>query len=462
MTEYCKNHPDKEAKRKCYYCKAPICADCQLNIAHHIYCSRSCFFKDISSRSIFFVINRIKKLLQYIVTNYKTLRARPANLVFVLILLFGLIGSIWFNIKNNDKVSQLQKQMANLQHKISASDSLSDIQQIAQHLDTLKVTTPTMPSMVVRNKITIEGETESNRVVTLSVDGNLLAAKLVKANKFKFENIEVKPGQNRFTVRALSEDGSSVLLEEVNFKYAPPTPTFLARDFTRGSLNEKKIALTFDGDYLDNITDEILDMLKEEHIHATMFLTGRYIRRYSQHVLRMIKEGHDIGNHTWTHPHLTTFEQNRKHNTRSGITRELVQQELLKTAALFRRITGQRMKPFWRAPYGEHNAEIRRWAAEVGFRQIGWTVGRDWQNNMDTLDWVADTTATIYHSANEVVDKILSFGEKSPYGANGCIILMHLGTLRNGDYPHEKLPTIIREMKNRGYQFVTVSELLTN
>ncbi|NOZ61707.1 MAG: polysaccharide deacetylase family protein [Calditrichaeota bacterium] len=462
MTDTCKNHPDREAKRKCYYCKAPICADCQRNIAHHIYCSKKCFFKDIFSRSMFFVVNRLKIFWQHVVTNYKTLRARPANLVLVSVLLLGLLSSIWLNISNSGKVNHLQKQMADLQEKIAVADSLTSVQQIARHLDTLKVTKPTMPSMVIRNKITIEGETEDNRVVTISADGNLLAAKLVKANKFTFENIEVKPGRNRFTVRALSEDGSSILLEEVNFKYAPPTPSFLARDFTRGSINKKEIALTFDGDYLDNITDEILDVLKEEHVHATMFLTGRYIRRYGKHVLRMLEDGHDIGNHSWTHPHLTTFEINRKHDTRSGVTRELVQQQLLKTAELFRRFTGRRMKPFWRAPYGEHNAEIRRWAAEVGFRQIGWTVGRDWQNNMDTLDWVADTTATIYHSAEEIVDKILSFGENSPHGANGCIILMHLGTLRKGDYPHEKLPTIIREMKNRGYQFVTISELLTN
>ncbi len=462
MTETCKNHPDREAKRKCYYCKESICAECQLNIMHHIFCSRSCFYKYVGSQVKDFTFKWATRSRGALVSTYNNLVAKPANLILFLLLIIGLAFSIVLNFINVNKVNRLEKQINLLHSEFVTADSIRDIQKIAQRLDTLKVNAPALPAMVVKNKITIEGETEDNRVVTLSVDGDILAVKLVKANHFKFENITVKPGQNRFAVRAISEDGTSILLQEITFKYAPPTPSYLAKDFTRGSLNEKKIALTFDGDYLDNITEEILDVLKQEHVHATMFLTGRYIRRYSQHVIRMLEEGHEIGNHTWTHPHLTTFEQNRKHNTRPGITKEIVQQELLKTNALFQQLTGRRMSPFWRAPFGEHNAEIRQWAAEVGFRQIGWTVGKDWQNNMDTLDWVADTTATIYYSADEIMEKILSFGKNSRFGANGCIILMHLGTLRKGDYPHEKLPTIIRELKNRGYRFVTISELLTN
>jgi peptidoglycan/xylan/chitin deacetylase (PgdA/CDA1 family) len=249
-------------------------------------------------------------------------------------------------------------------------------------------------------------------------------------------------------------------LEEITFKYGMPTPSFLAKDFTRGSLDEKKIALTFDGDYLDNVTEEILDILKQENIKCTIFLTGRYIHRFSDIVKRMLADGHEIGNHTWTHPHLTTFEKNRKHQTLPTVAKELVQHELLKTSELFYQITAHKMMPYWRAPFGEHNAEIRQWAGEAGFRQIGWTLGKDWKNGMDALDWVADTSAAIYYTADEIADKIITFGDSQKTGANGAIILMHLGTERKGDYPHLRLPFVIEELKKRGYRLVKISELL--
>ena len=65
--------------------------------------------------------------------------------------------------------------------------------------------------------------------------------------------LEAKPGDNHFVIRSISEDGSTITIEEITFKYGTPPPSFLARDFSRGNLNDKKIALTFDGDYLDNI-----------------------------------------------------------------------------------------------------------------------------------------------------------------------------------------------------------------
>ena len=460
MTEFCKNHPDREAKRKCYHCKSPICTDCQITIAHHIYCSKKCYFNYLISQ----VLERLERYYHFckrkLTRFYAALKKEPAFLVVFLILFISLIVSIVLTTISIHKVNRLDQMIQELHQSIALPDTSYSVEDIAKKLDTLSIFSPPANAMVIKNEIDIEGEAEENHVVTLSGDGEILSATLVRGGKFIFKDIKIKPGTNHFVVRSINEQGTSIILEEISFKYNPPTPSFLARDFTRGSIEEKKIALTFDGDYLDNVTEEILDVLKQENVRCTMFLTGRYIRRYSEHIKRMLAEGHEIGNHTWTHPHLTTFEQDRKHQTRPGVTRELVQQELMKTAELFYRITGQKMKPYWRAPFGEHNAEIRQWAAEIGYRQIGWTVGKDWQNGMDTLDWVADTSASYYHTADEIAEKVLSFGKDSPYGANGTIILMHLGTLRKGDYPHEKLPQIIREMKRLGYQFVTISELI--
>ena len=107
----------------------------------------------------------------------------------------------------------------------------------------------------------------------------------------------------------------------------------------------------------------------------------------------------------------------------------------MRTAELYKAVTGKEMNKLWRAPYGEHNYEIRQWAAEVGYRHIGWTVGKNWEEGMDTMDWVADKNSPAYHSADEVVEKILAFGNGNKEGANGTIILMHLGTTRErGDF----------------------------
>ncbi len=391
---------------------------------------------------------------------FKKLTLIPKRTIIFSIVTIGLILSIVISIISIQKVQQLRRELNIIQSESIATDSKKTMEQVARDIDTLKILAPPSNAMILRNQFDIEGKADDNRVITLSANGRLIQTTLVENGLFMFRGILAKPGINRFVVRSFNEDGTSILLEEIKFTYGLPSLSFLERDFSRGNVDQKRIAFTFDGDYLDNITGEILDILKQAEINCTIFLTGRYMRRYGDLVKRMVEEGHEVGNHTWTHPHLTTFEQNRYHTTRPDITEQLVQQELLKTAELFRQITGKQMSPYWRAPYGEHNAEIRRWAAAAGFRHIGWTIGKSWDDGMDTLDWVADKSAKIYHSADAIADKILSFGERDLYGANGAIILMHLGSERNDDYPHLKLPQIIQQYKARGYQFVTISEML--
>ncbi len=384
----------------------------------------------------------------------------PGNLIRIGLIALVLLSSIILSIVSLHQVDLLRQKLAQLQTTPGEPyRSHRNAEQIASEIDQLKIISPPSNAMIVRNRFDIEGQAEDNRVVTLSVNGRLIQTTLVEHGRFVFQNVEARPGDNLFVVRSISEDGSSSVIEEIKFNYGSPLPISLVRDFSRGSLTEKKIALTFDGDFLDNVTGEILDILRQEQVRCTMFLTGRYIRRFSETVKRMVAERHEIGNHTWTHPHLTSYEQNQLHQTLPGVTAETVQQELLKTAELFRQITGIPMAPYWRAPYGEHNAEIRTWAAAAGFRHVGWTIGKNWEDGMDTLDWVADKNSANYHTADQIVEKIIAFARSNSYGANGAIILMHLGSQRKDDYPHLKLPDIIRQLRELGYQFVTISEM---
>ncbi len=237
-------------------------------------------------------------------------------------------------------------------------------------------------------------------------------------------------------------------------------PSGRSGDVTRGDVSVRQIAFTFDGGSEANVTGEILDALRSHNVQATMFLTGQFVRLYPEWVRRMVVDGHEIGNHLDTHPHLTTYETNRRQHTLPAVTRTFVIEELRRAAESFRSVTGMPMAPFWRAPYGEHNPEIRAWAEETGYRHIAWTRGAGTAEDLDTRDWVADRSSRIYHSREEVVERLLSFGSERPEGLNGGIVLMHLGTQRRTDRPHESLHHILRTLHDRGYRLVTISQLL--
>lgn len=230
-------------------------------------------------------------------------------------------------------------------------------------------------------------------------------------------------------------------------------------DLARGPTWERKMALTFDGGAEANTTVEILDGLKSMEVRATIFLTGGYIDRYPDLVRRMVREGHEIGNHTFSHSHLTTYALDRRQDTLPGITKEFVHSELRRAARLFEAVTGVPMSPYWRAPYGEHNPEIRRWAAEIGYLHVGWTRDLAAREDLDSRDWVADPESPIYYRAEEVRERILTFGQGRPARANGGIILLHLGTRRRQDRIHDELPAIVHGLRAQGYDLVPISEL---
>ncbi len=245
---------------------------------------------------------------------------------------------------------------------------------------------------------------------------------------------------------------------------SPPRPRpivpIVAEDFSRGNTAIREIAFTFDGHDASNVTEEILDMFQARGVRVTMFLGGQFIRHFPDLVRRMVADGHEIGSHLDTHPHLTTYARNHRHDTLPGVTREFLIGELRRAEASFRALTGRPMGPYWRAPYGEHNAELRAWAAEAGYRHIAWTRGAGTAEDLDTRDWVADTSSRIYRSREEIAARILEFGRDRPGGLNGGIVLMHLSTQRRTDRPHESLPYVLKTLQGQGYRLVTISELV--
>jgi peptidoglycan/xylan/chitin deacetylase (PgdA/CDA1 family) len=225
-----------------------------------------------------------------------------------------------------------------------------------------------------------------------------------------------------------------------------------SEDIYRGDTKKKMIALTFDGVLKDNALTSILEANKNHESLSTFFLTGESIKKFPERVKRIYENGHEIGNHTYSHSHLTTYEQNRKQNTRKGINKDFVHQELMKTEEEFYKLCKKNMAPLWRAPFGEENQEIREWARDAGYQHVRWT--------FDTLDWVDDENSGLYIPTRTVRNSLINIEQKHKNGLKGYIILMHTGNNRKNEPLHKELNAIMTDLKERRYSFAKVSEII--
>ncbi|MGA7616498.1 MAG: polysaccharide deacetylase family protein [Thermoanaerobaculia bacterium] len=323
-----------------------------------------------------------------------------------------------------------------------------------------------------QDSMTISGTGTAGALIFLLRDGKAIRTATTSPDgRFSFR-LPLETNSASFSVAAVSSSDlkTASFVPNPSSLSSPQLDLAIAREsvrsnkaqfvesLTRGSKDERSIVLSFDAGSNDEGALQILDVLRANHIRTTIFLTGQFIRKYPAIVKRIVEDGHEVGNHTWDHPHLTTFAQNRRQRTLPGMTRERLQDELRRTADAFHALTGHEMSHYWRAPFGEENSEIRGWAAELGYLHVGWTRGRRY--NLDSLDWVVDRQSPLYHSPEEVASRMLSFDVANHTTLNGGIILMHLGTDRDeGTRVENALPEMIERFRDRGFRFVTVTEL---
>jgi peptidoglycan-N-acetylglucosamine deacetylase len=187
--------------------------------------------------------------------------------------------------------------------------------------------------------------------------------------------------------------------------------------------DQKYIALTFDDGPWPNITNNILYTLKAHGVKATFFVVGQHAQAYPQELKQIVEEGHVLANHTWSH---------RYHRFPTAQAAS----ELKKTADLIYKQTGVRTALF-RPPGGNLTNGLVAYANA---------------NQYSSIMWSRDAGETTRISASGILANILA-GAKP-----GGIILMHDG---GGDRTKTAsvLPQAIKELKKRGYQFVTVPEL---
>jgi peptidoglycan/xylan/chitin deacetylase (PgdA/CDA1 family) len=198
--------------------------------------------------------------------------------------------------------------------------------------------------------------------------------------------------------------------------------------FRQGDPGKKQIALTFDDGPDATFTPMVLDILKDNNVKATFFVTGVRAEQFPDVLKRMADEGHSLANHGYYHKDFTT------------LTAKEIETDMQKNSDLVARVTGHQMNLF-RPPYGALNTRAIEAIKNAGYKIILW--------NIDSLDWMN-------LPKEDVIKNII------PEANNGAIVLQHSAGGPGQDLTGsvEALPVIISTLKEKEYSFATIHELL--
>ena len=192
---------------------------------------------------------------------------------------------------------------------------------------------------------------------------------------------------------------------------------------TMGNKDEKIVYLTFDQGYEAGYTSKILDVLKENNVKASFFITGYYLNKEAELIKRMLEEGHIIGNHTVNHPSIPDVDE------------KTLKDEIQKLHTAMYEKTGCEMV-YFRPPKGEFSEKSLAIVNSLGYTNVMWSFAYDdWDENKQKGEIYAK-------------DKILS--NIHP----GAVILLHATSKDNA----EVLDYCIKEIKNMGYEIKSLKE----
>lgn len=198
--------------------------------------------------------------------------------------------------------------------------------------------------------------------------------------------------------------------------------------FYVGKPDEKVVYFTFDAGYDNGCLSGILDVLKEKDVKATFFVTGDFLKKESELTLRMVNEGHIVGNHTYKHKDITKLSDQE------------LKEELGKVEDLYYEITKRPMIRFFRPPEGTFNKESLQKVNNLGYTTFFWSIAYK--------DWITKETRGKDYPYTQVMNNL----------HNGAIILMHTVSRDN----LEALPLIIDAIRNEGYEIKNLDYLVKN
>ena len=186
--------------------------------------------------------------------------------------------------------------------------------------------------------------------------------------------------------------------------------------------DDKVISISFDASWGGDQTMGILDLLDEYNAKATFFLVGIWVDKYPELVKEIYDRGHEIGNHSDSHPHMTQISEAKMRQELDGMSDKL------------EAITGERPTLF-RPPYGDYNNAVVLTSRAEGYECVQWSV--------DSLDW-----------KNRGVQDLITRATKNVQ--QGDIILFH----NDSQYILDALPTVLKTYQEQGFTLIPVGEIL--
>lgn len=186
--------------------------------------------------------------------------------------------------------------------------------------------------------------------------------------------------------------------------------------------DEKKVAISFDAAWGNEETQTLIDILKEYNVKTTFFVVGAWVDKYPESVKALAAAGHEVCNHSDTHPHMPKLSQAD------------MQKQIVSCNEKIKSVTG--VSPLlFRPPYGDYSNAVVKTVGDLGMYPIQWDV--------DSLDWKDPTP-------QQIIDRVTS--KVKP----GSIVLFHNGAKNTP----AALPTVLKTLQSQGYSIVPVSQLI--
>ena len=223
----------------------------------------------------------------------------------------------------------------------------------------------------------------------------------------------------------------------------------------RGDAGKKQICLVFTADDRADGADRIINTLKRQGIKGAFFFTGRFFDLYPGVVKRLVADGHYVGSHSYGHLLYCDWEKRDS----LLVTREQFRDDIIKSFNKMAEfgITPQQA-PWMIPPYEWHNATIAAWAREMGLQLINFSPGT--ASSMD-YTWPGIEGGNSYRDNRWLWDRIMRCERENTL--NGQLLMIHLGTdERRVEKFYDRLPALIKTLKKKGYNFVSLPEMMEN
>jgi peptidoglycan/xylan/chitin deacetylase (PgdA/CDA1 family) len=211
-----------------------------------------------------------------------------------------------------------------------------------------------------------------------------------------------------------------------------PRSQLYGRTFVGGAPGSRELALTFDDGPNDPFTFDLLEVLAKHEVKATFFMVGRYVKQRPEIAAAVAREGHVIGNHTFTHPNLIFRTPAQVRSEIAGCEKALGD------------AVEKNHSPLFRPPWGARTPLVLRTVRQLGMTPVLWSV--------TGYDWSATSAADIKHEVTRQVQ-------------GGDVVLLHDGGHKHMgvDRSHtvQAVDDLLHSYKEEGYAFRTVSEMIT-